>query len=89
MRTTLDIDEDVLEIAKGMAQGRKRSVGKVISELARKGAHTPIQLVNEKGVWVIPRRTEAESFGPADVQRWLDEDDRELLKNYFRKPRAK
>ena len=37
MRTTLDIDDDVLRTAKEMAAKEKRSAGAVISDLARKG----------------------------------------------------
>jgi len=36
MRTTLDIDLDVLQAAKEMASRTKRSAGKILSELARK-----------------------------------------------------
>ncbi len=35
MRTTLDIDEDVLRAAKELARGGKKTAGAVISELAR------------------------------------------------------
>jgi hypothetical protein len=35
MRTTLDIDEDVLEAAKELAKARDTTAGRVISELAR------------------------------------------------------
>jgi len=37
MRTTLDIDEDILSAAKELAAREKKTAGKVISELARKG----------------------------------------------------
>ena len=37
MRTTLDIDEDVLNAAKEIAAVRGSSAGKVLSDLARKG----------------------------------------------------
>lgn len=37
MRTTLTIDPDVLRAAKRLAAARSQSVGKVISDLARKG----------------------------------------------------
>ncbi|MBE0624447.1 MAG: hypothetical protein IH606_06515 [Burkholderiales bacterium] len=43
MRTTLDIEEDVLFAAKDLARREKKTAGQVISELARKGlagAHT-------------------------------------------------
>jgi hypothetical protein len=36
MRTTLDIDDDVLQAAKDVARREKKTAGKVLSELARK-----------------------------------------------------
>ncbi len=36
MRTTLDIDEDILNAAKELAARQKVSAGKVLSDLARK-----------------------------------------------------
>ncbi|HET7412687.1 MAG TPA: CopG family transcriptional regulator [Pararhizobium sp.] len=41
MRTTLAIDDDVLVAAKAMAAQQGRSVGEVISELARGSLHPP------------------------------------------------
>lgn len=37
MRTTLDIEDDVLFAARDMARREKQSIGRIISELARKG----------------------------------------------------
>ena len=37
MRTTLDIEEDVLFAAKDLAKREKKTAGQIISELARKG----------------------------------------------------
>jgi len=37
MRTTLDIDDDVVAAAREMAAQDRRSLGSVISELARRG----------------------------------------------------
>ena len=37
MRTTLDIEEDVLFAAKELARRGKKTAGQIISELARKG----------------------------------------------------
>lgn len=37
MRTTLDIEEDVLFAAKDLARREKKTAGQVISDLARKG----------------------------------------------------
>lgn len=35
MRTTLDIEDDVLSVAKEMARQQRLSIGKVLSNLAR------------------------------------------------------
>jgi hypothetical protein len=37
MRTTLDLDEDVLRVAKDLAQERGESLGRTLSDLARRG----------------------------------------------------
>ncbi len=37
MRTTVDIDDDVLKVAKSLAQTKGLGLGKILSELARKG----------------------------------------------------
>ncbi len=41
MRTTLDLDDDVLIAAKAHAAREKRSLGSVISELARESLQRP------------------------------------------------
>ncbi len=42
MRTTLDIDDDVLQAAKEIARREKKTVGQVISTLARKALTAPL-----------------------------------------------
>jgi hypothetical protein len=41
MRTTLSIDDDVLVAAKALARKHDRSVGEIISELARRSLNPP------------------------------------------------
>ena len=41
MRTTVEIDEDVLQAARELARNRKTTLGKVLSELARRGLRLP------------------------------------------------
>jgi hypothetical protein len=41
MRTTLDIDDDVLQTAKELARAEKTTVGRVVSQLARRGLALP------------------------------------------------
>lgn len=56
MRTTLDLDEDILHAAKEIAAARGTTAGKVLSELARK-ALTPSRAARVRnGVPLLPRR---------------------------------
>ena len=41
MKTTLNIDDDILEAAESTAEERNLPVGAVLSELARRGLHRP------------------------------------------------
>ncbi len=41
MRTTLSIDDDVLAAAKGLADRQQKTLGEVISALARKSLQNP------------------------------------------------
>lgn len=40
MRTTLDLDDEVLAAARRIAVARSKSIGQVVSELARRGLET-------------------------------------------------
>ena len=56
VRTTLDLDEDVLQAAKEMAAAKGTTAGKVLSELART-ALTPTRASRlRNGVPVLPAR---------------------------------
>jgi hypothetical protein len=54
MRTTLAIDDDVLTAAKRLAQVQGRSIGAVISDLARQSLRRPIALGRRNGVPLLP-----------------------------------
>ena len=41
MRTTLSIDDDVLSAARRRAERERRTVGEIVSELARQGLNKP------------------------------------------------
>lgn len=56
MRTTLDIDEDVLQAVKELAASRKMTAGQAISELARKALAPARSARVRNGVPVMPRR---------------------------------
>ena len=79
MRTTLNIDDDVLEYAKTVAGGRKISVGQAISELARKGMSAPVGMKKDplSGFWTFEVSSDAPKFGREEVRRALDQEDHE------------
>jgi hypothetical protein len=54
MRTTLDIDEDILLAAKALARDRQTTAGKVISDLARKGLTRPVKFKKRHGFPQLP-----------------------------------
>ena len=61
MRTTLDIEDDVLQAAKELAQRNGGTAGQVISDLARRGLNaTPTKRRPglHGGVPVLPSRSE-------------------------------
>jgi hypothetical protein len=55
VRTTLDIDDDVLQAAKEIAASRRTTTGEVLSELARKGLEPKRKYTIRNGVPVLPR----------------------------------
>ena len=56
MRTTLDVDDDVLQAAKEIAVNRGATTGQVLSELARKGLAPSRAAKVRNGVPLMPRR---------------------------------
>jgi hypothetical protein len=73
VRTTLDIDDDVVAAARELAATQRRSLGSVISELARRGL-TPARVEVEGDLPVIRVPAGAPPITPEMVRRALDED---------------
>lgn len=74
MRTTLAIDDDVLAVARGLAAQQRKSVGQVISALARQ-ALRPVATGGEtrNGVPLLPVRPDSVPVTPELVNRLRDE----------------
>lgn len=74
MRTTLAIDDDVLAAARALAHSQDRSLGEVISELARK-ALTPTQPAPKyrNGIQLLPVRPGAKPVTLELVNELRDE----------------
>jgi hypothetical protein len=74
MRTTLDIDDEVLNAAKELAAQRGVSAGKVLSDLARQALRPVGAEVEERnGVPLLPPREDARPVTQAVVAKLHDD----------------
>jgi len=75
MRTTLDIDNDVLQAAKELGRLKGKTAGQIISELAREALAPPKRPVTVRnGVPLLPSRGDGTVITMEDVNRLRDED---------------
>jgi hypothetical protein len=74
MRTTLDIDADVLQAAKEIAEMHRKTAGQVVSELLRKALQAPgtARGKTRNGVPLIRRRPGAPPMTMALVNQLRD-----------------
>ena len=73
MRTTLDIDDDVLAVAKDLARAQNKTAGKVLSDLVRKELTKSIDPVEfRNGVPIFPKAGKIVTFEM--VRRALEDD---------------
>lgn len=73
VRTTLDIDEDVLSAAKMLSAQRGLSTGRILSELARKTLAGKVDAKSRNGVPLFPNREAAGIVTMELVNRLRDE----------------
>jgi hypothetical protein len=73
MRTTLQIDDDVLQAARLLAATKKVSLGKVLSELARKGLKPTPTFRYRNDFPVFEVAEDAAVFGLEEIKDALDE----------------
>lgn len=74
VRTTLDIDEDVLQAVKERAAMQKKTAGQLVSEMMREALCPPATYTIRNGVPVLHRKPGSRIITNADVKRWMDED---------------
>jgi hypothetical protein len=72
MRTTVDLHDDVLVAARAIASTRRSSLGKVISELARRGLAPPAVTYDDIPRFAVP--ADAPPITDEMVAAALDED---------------
>ena len=70
MRTTVTIDDDVLAVARSLAERKGSSLGSALSELARRGFRTELAHDDGDGT-TFPAPSDAEPITSEDVYRSL------------------
>ena len=78
MRTTVDLDDDVLRVAKSLAHQRRQSLGRVISEYFRLALRRPVESPPAEvrnGVPLLPRREGSQAVTPELVKELLETDE--------------
>lgn len=76
MRTTLNLDPDVLNAARHLAGRQRRSLGEVVSDLARKGLRGGTDTAaspRRNGFPLFPTSDDAAVITPEDIKRDEDE----------------
>ena len=53
MRTTLQLDDDVFDLVRRLADSRRVSLGRTVSDLVRKGLATQARVRTQKGLVVF------------------------------------
>jgi hypothetical protein len=74
MRTTLDIEDDILQAARELARSRGTTAGKVLSELARRGLGRPAARRVRNGVPLLSPRPDGKKITMDLVNRLRDEE---------------
>lgn len=69
MRTTLTLDDDVLELAARQAKLRGVSLGKTVSDLLRRGLNAPTPAKDEDGLVVFHLPADSPKVTTDDVRR--------------------
>ena len=73
MRTTLQLDDDVLSAARAIAEQQDRTLGDVVSDLARKGLAPPAAPQYRNGIRLMPVRSDARPSSLEDINQLRDE----------------
>lgn len=73
MRTTIDVEDDVLSVARDLAREKRTTLGKVISDLARRTLLSGTTIALENGFPTLPVLREGQVVTMELVNRLRDE----------------
>jgi hypothetical protein len=74
MRTTLNLDDDALDILRSYSETRSLPLGKAASELVRRGANAPVQMEKVDGFWRVILPPGGRKITTEDVKRLLEDE---------------
>jgi hypothetical protein len=74
MRTTLNLDDDALEIVRDYSVARSLALGKAVSELVRKGAKAPAEMKMVNGFWTVVLPKGGRKITSEHVKRLLEDE---------------
>jgi hypothetical protein len=76
MRTTVDLDEDVVQVARDLAQERDQSLGRVLSDLVRRGLQPgPNPRIRRGGIPILSRKPGARPVTARVVKNLLESEE--------------
>jgi hypothetical protein len=73
MRTTLSLDDDVLQEVKAYAKSRDVALGKAVSDLVRRGLHAPLRTRVVNGFHVVELPPGSPPVSTEEVEKLKDE----------------
>jgi hypothetical protein len=72
MRTTIDIEDDMLNAAKHLARARSVSLGRAVSDLMRRGIQTDRSSKDDNGIPIFVVSPDSRPITLEDVKRLED-----------------
>ncbi|MFN4942691.1 MAG: CopG family transcriptional regulator [Akkermansiaceae bacterium] len=75
MRTTLNLDDDILATAKALAAQQRKPVGEVVSTLVRRALKpSGRQIAERNGIPLFPMRKNAKAVTPEIIRELLEDE---------------
>ena len=74
MRTTLQLDDEVYRAARSLAASHNKSLGRIVSDLARKGLAARSRIRYEDGFPVFDVPSDSPPITPEMIREALDEE---------------
>lgn len=74
MRTTLNLDDDVVQLLKNYASGRAIPLGAAASELVRRGLEAPVPMRMVNGFYVVDLPADSAPISSARVKELLEDE---------------